>query len=188
MREAKRATNWLDPDEAHEALVCDWALTQRDVVADIVERVTPLGEWLSLAATLLRMTTPGVPDVYQGDELWFLALVDPDNRRPVDWDERREALGGLRAGEPVTRATRKLDLIHRLLDLRRRHPEPFAAAYTPIDAGPDVCAFLRGDDVFVAAALRPGATSAWTPPPGRWRDVLSDAHTDDGRVCLERVR
>ena len=103
---------------------------------------------------------PGVPDVYQGDELIDLSLVDPDNRRPVDWEARRAALDALRDGVEPTRETMKLHLIWRALELRARRPEAFAGAYTPLDAGPDALAFTRGEDgevLVVVRAARAGA-------------------------------
>jgi (1->4)-alpha-D-glucan 1-alpha-D-glucosylmutase len=114
-----------------------------------------------------------VPDVYQGDELEALSLVDPDNRRPVDWDARRAALVHLRSGgEPRDYGERKLDLIHRALALRARRPAAFAGAYEPVDAGPDVCAYLRGGEVLVVVPVRAGAGTE-VPVPGGWRNVLS---------------
>jgi (1->4)-alpha-D-glucan 1-alpha-D-glucosylmutase len=120
---------------------------------------------------------PGVPDVYQGDELEDLSLVDPDNRRPVDWEARRAALAALRGGAPPTRATMKLHLITRALALRARRPDAFAGAYEPIDAGPDVCAFTRCDgEVLVVVVLRPAGDEVDIElPEGRWRDVLGDS-------------
>jgi len=212
LREAKRASSWLEPDEVHEAAVTRFAIALLDHgpfrygFDAVVARVAEIGERIGLAQTLLRLTVPGVPDVYQGDELWALSLVDPDNRRPVDWALRREALAALRAGAPPTRETAKLHLVAAALDLRRRQPGAFAGAYTPIDAGADVVAFLRQSDVLVAATTRHDATGAggWRLPAavaGRWRDVLHgetyelpDGATlggvlgPDGRALLERVR
>jgi (1->4)-alpha-D-glucan 1-alpha-D-glucosylmutase len=145
-----------------------------------------------------------VPDVYQGDELWALSLVDPDNRRPVDWAARRAALDALRGGDPNTRKTAKLHLIWRTLDLRRRRPDAFSGAYSPVPAGDDVCAFLRGRDVLVGVALRERRRAeSWSLPPaaeGSWRDVLTGAEFElpenasaagvlgpEGRALLERV-
>ena len=108
--------------------------------------------------TLLKLTSPGVPDVYQGDELPFLALVDPDNRRPVDWELRRRLL---RWREPPP----KLDLIRRTLALRARGRRAFAGGYEPLEAGADVCAFIRGGEVLVAVAVR-GDLRAIKPPLG----------------------
>jgi (1->4)-alpha-D-glucan 1-alpha-D-glucosylmutase len=98
-----------------------------------------------------------VPDIYQGDELLCLSLVDPDNRRPVDWDERSAALD---APPP------KLDLILHALALRKRLPEAFAGAYEPVAAGPDTIAFTRGGAVFVAVRLRGDAELP--RPEGDW--------------------
>ena len=115
--------------------------------------------------TLLKLTCPGVPDIYQGDELPFLALVDPDNRRPVDWELRRRLLAAGDAAPP------KLDLIRRTLALRAARPAAFAGGYEPVEAGEDVCAFLRGGEILVAVAVR-GDLGGLRPPPGNWRDVL----------------
>ena len=134
------------------------------------ERVAAAGELHALRQTALRLTVPGVPDVYQGDELVALSLVDPDNRRPVDWARRRELLAALRDGTPPDGPdARKLWLIHALLALRARRPEPFAGAYTPLDAGPDAVAFLRGDDIAVALPIREGGLDMPALPPGDWR-------------------
>ncbi|HEX5900830.1 MAG TPA: hypothetical protein VFY32_15610, partial [Solirubrobacteraceae bacterium] len=123
---------------------------------------------------LLKLTSPGVPDVYQGDELEALSLVDPDNRRPVDWEARRAALARLMAGEPPRDfGERKLDLIRRALALRARRPGAFAGAYEPVAAGPGVCAYLRGGEVLAVVPVRDweGARLA---VPGRWRSVLDE--------------
>jgi (1->4)-alpha-D-glucan 1-alpha-D-glucosylmutase len=210
LREAKVSSNWIEPDLEHEAAVKAFAIGLLDHgpfrygFDGVVARATDLGERIALAQTLLKLTCPGVPDIYQGDELWALSLVDPDNRRPVDWAARRVALDALRGGGPPTRETAKLHLVWSVLGLRRRRPEAFAGAYTPIAAGDEVCAFLRGDDVLVAVALRERwRAPSWTLPPaaeGAWRDVLSGAEFDlpahasaagvlgpDGRAVLERV-
>ena len=124
--------------------------------------------------TLLKLTCPGVPDLYQGDELPYLALVDPDNRRPVDWEERRRALAS-----PAPPA--KLDLIRRTLALRARRPAAFAGAYEPLDAGGDTVAFLRGGEVKVAVALRGELREP--PALGEWRDV----YRTESLLVAERV-
>jgi (1->4)-alpha-D-glucan 1-alpha-D-glucosylmutase len=129
---------------------------------------------------VLKLTSPGVPDTYQGDELEFRALVDPDNRRPVDWELRRERLahllGGGRPGDGLD--DRKLWVTARLLGLRARRPEVFAGgAYEPLDAGARACAFMRGGEVLTVVAL-PRAGSSEEPvvsdlPAGRWRELLT---------------
>jgi (1->4)-alpha-D-glucan 1-alpha-D-glucosylmutase len=179
MREAKQHTTWIAPDERHEAAVQSFAralLTHRDFLRDFVpfqERVAEAGDRAALGQLLLKLTVPGVPDIYQGDELLCLSLVDPDNRRAVDWDERRAALD---APPP------KLDLIRRALALRAQRPEAFAGAYEPIDVGPDAVAFVRGGDVVAGVLLRGGAL-ALPLPAGRWRDVLV-GHTVTGAATL----
>jgi (1->4)-alpha-D-glucan 1-alpha-D-glucosylmutase len=108
-----------------------------------------------------------VPDLYQGDELEALALVDPDNRRPVDWQLRRGLLAEDAARDP------KLLVTSRLLALRRDRPEAFAGGYMPVDAPPDVCAYMRGPDVLVVVPLAPSAT-ADVSVKGTWHDVFDD--------------
>jgi (1->4)-alpha-D-glucan 1-alpha-D-glucosylmutase len=211
LREAKTSSSWIAPDLEHEAAVKRFAVGLLDHgpfrygFDAVAARVAELGERVALNQTLLKLTVPGMPDVYQGDELWALSLVDPDNRRPVDWDARRRALAALRAGGAPTRETAKLHVIVAALDLRRRRPEAFAGDYVPVRAGEDAVAFLRGDAVLVAAAVRDAATGAagWDLPAaaaGRWRDVLGGEEHElpdgatlggvlgpDGRALLERV-
>jgi (1->4)-alpha-D-glucan 1-alpha-D-glucosylmutase len=210
LREAKVTSNWIEPDLEHEARVKAFAVALFDHgpfrygFDGVVARAAELGERIALAQTLLKLTCPGVPDVYQGDELWALSLVDPDNRRPVDWAARRAALDAVRGGEPPTRDTAKLQLIWSVLGLRRRRPDAFAGSYTPIPAGDDVCAFMRGEDVLVAVALRERwDVPSWSLPPaaeGTWRDAITGAEFElpshasaagvlgpEGRAVLERV-
>jgi (1->4)-alpha-D-glucan 1-alpha-D-glucosylmutase len=115
-----------------------------------------------------------VPDVYQGDELEALSLVDPDNRRPVDWEARRAALARLRAGEaPGDFGERKLDLIRRALALRARRPGAFAGSYEPVAAGPGVCAYVRGGEVLAVVPVRDW-DGARLSVRGLWRSVLDE--------------
>jgi len=188
LREAKQHTSWIDPDERHEAAVQRFAValrTHRDFLRDFEpfqRRVAEAGDRAALGQLLLKLTVPGVPDIYQGDELLDLSLVDPDNRRPVDWDARRAAL----ADPPP-----KLRLIQRALALRARRPEAFAGAYDPLPAGERAVAFVRGGDVLAAALLR-GEPVELQLPRGRWRDVLDEReHAGtfplDGIALLERA-
>jgi (1->4)-alpha-D-glucan 1-alpha-D-glucosylmutase len=164
LREGKRTSSWLNPDTRAERRVQKYGreLLENGRVERFAERVRPLGRELARGMLLLKLTSPGVPDIYQGDELETLALVDPDNRRPVDW-ELRERL--LRSGDD-----RKQRLTRHALELRARRPEAFDAAYEPVDLGPDVCAFIRGGEVLVAVPLRPEADVA-VPEP--WREIAS---------------
>jgi (1->4)-alpha-D-glucan 1-alpha-D-glucosylmutase len=199
LREAKRNTNWVDQDHAWEERVKRFAvalLTHAPFVESFepfAAEVAAIGERSALGQLLLKLSVPGVPDVYQGDELVDLSLVDPDNRRPVDWEARRTALDALRRGAEPTRETMKLHLISRALELRARRPATFGAggAYTPIEAGADVVAFSRGDDaeVVVVVVLRPRGESAEVElPAGTYRDVLAGrTHALDGRIALSRL-
>ena len=115
-----------------------------------------------------------MPDIYQGDELWDLALVDPDNRRPVDWDLRRRLLDEVAAGAPPRRETAKLFLIHRALALRARRPEAFAGDYRPLGAGPAAFAYARGGDrprghAAASRGRRRGARACPATSPARGR-------------------
>jgi (1->4)-alpha-D-glucan 1-alpha-D-glucosylmutase len=184
LREAKLRTTWAEPDEAYEAAARRYArgLVERppEGFVDFAERVAVEGRRAALGQLLLKLTAPGVPDVYQGDELEALSLVDPDNRRPVDWDARRAALARLGAGEaPRDFGERKLDLIRRALALRARRPAAFAGgAYEPIAAGPVVCAYLRGGEALVVVPVRDWE-GARVAVPGRWRAVLDERDATD---------
>ena len=181
MREAKQHTTWVEPNVEHEAAVQRFAralLTHREFLRDFEpfqREVAEAGDRAALGQLLLKLTVPGIPDIYQGDELLCLSLVDPDNRRPVDWDARRAAL----ADPPP-----KLQVIQRALALRARRPEAFEGSYEPVSAGPDVVAFLRGDAVFVAARLRGDASLEL--PPGDWADVLGLDFAEFGIALFER--
>ena len=165
LREAKVNTSWVEQEHGWEEAATRWAMALLGDAAleAFAERLAARAERAVLGTTLLKLTVPGVPDLYQGDELPFLALVDPDNRRPVDWEERRRALA---AADPPA----KLDLIRRTLALRARRPDAFAGGYEPLDAGSGTCAFLRGGEVKVAVAVRGGLVDP--PVAGAWRDVL----------------
>ncbi|HEX6743192.1 MAG TPA: malto-oligosyltrehalose synthase, partial [Solirubrobacteraceae bacterium] len=184
LREAKLRTTWAQPDEAYEAAARRYArsLVERppEGFVGFAERLAVEGRRAALGQLLLKLTVPGVPDVYQGDELEALSLVDPDNRRPVDWEARRAALARLRAGEaPRDFGERKLDLIRRALALRARRPEAFdGGAYEPVDAGPGVCAYLRGDEALIVVPVRDWQ-GARVAVPGRWRSVLDDGQPVD---------
>ncbi|MGH2949089.1 MAG: malto-oligosyltrehalose synthase, partial [Solirubrobacteraceae bacterium] len=177
LREAKRNTSWIEPDTAHEEAVkafCRALYDHRPFLADFepfAAEVARAGDRAALGQLLLKLTVPGVPDIYQGDELLALSLVDPDNRRPVDWERRRELLAEVRRGAAPTDETRKLWLIVRALTLRAHRPDAFSGDYEPLDAGADACAFLRGGSVLAAVRLR-GDGGTLDVPAGTWRDVL----------------
>ncbi len=195
MREAHVDTGWAEPDVDHEAGVMayiDGLYASEGFVGDLelfVDRAAPIGEIAALGQALRKLTAPGVPDFYQGDELWNLALVDPDNRRPVDWGLRERLLADVAGGAAPRRETAKMHLIHRALALRARRPGAFAGAYLPLASGDAGFAYARGAVVLAATPTRPdGATSVVTIPcqlHGAWRSVLTgDDHALGTEVTL----
>ena len=177
LHEAKRHSSWVEPDERWDAAVarfCSAIYENERFLADFepfAHEVALAGERAAVGQLVLRLTSPGVPDTYNGDELWYLALVDPDNRRPVDFDRARDLLAGLVAGGDLSRETVKLFTLRTLLALRRRQPEAFSGAYEALSSGADTCAYRRGEDVVVAVPIR-GNEPEFIRPPGRWQDVL----------------
>jgi (1->4)-alpha-D-glucan 1-alpha-D-glucosylmutase len=161
LREAKLYSSWAAPNEEYEQAcraflmaLFDRAQSERsgpflDDVVEWVRCITPASIANSLTQTLLRLTVPGMPDLYQGTEFWDFSLVDPDNRRPVDYEARRTALLQEPArGGDWQRRQPKQALIRQLLALRSAQPQLFAqASYTPLPVqGPladHVIAFLR---------------------------------------------
>jgi (1->4)-alpha-D-glucan 1-alpha-D-glucosylmutase len=158
LREAKRHTNWIEPNESYEHRVKQFirSLYESQEFLDefepFLQDVAAAGEHASLGALLLRLTAPGLPDLYQGDEFWSLNLVDPDNRRPVDWQRRYRA----RDQAVPTRETMKLHLVRRALRVRAAHAGAFAGSYEPLELGPDRVGFVRGGKIRVVVPLRPG--------------------------------
>jgi (1->4)-alpha-D-glucan 1-alpha-D-glucosylmutase len=209
-REAKDRTSWLDPDPAYDAAVDRWVravLADEEFVADLAAFVAPLvvhGWTASLAQKLVQLTMPGVPDVYQGTELVDLSLVDPDNRRPVDHDDRRARLARLDSGaRPADLHDEKLLVTARALRLRRARPDVFVGegtAYAPVATSTgSALAFARGvgdavDVVVVATRLqvaleRNGGWGQHTValPEGRWREELTGAEVEGGTTALAEL-
>jgi (1->4)-alpha-D-glucan 1-alpha-D-glucosylmutase len=188
LREAKRNTSWIDSNHDWEGAVkrfCRSLYSHRPFLAEFepfAQRLAAVGERAVLGQVVLKLTAPGIPDIYQGDELPYTALVDPDNRRPVDWSWHQAMLRRLMGGSPPDPDTYKLLVTLRLLGLRARRPDPFLAGYRPLDAGERACAYLRSDDVLVAVAVRDGAGGERLEAPGgRWRSVLSGDERTFGR-------
>ncbi|MET0962940.1 MAG: malto-oligosyltrehalose synthase [Noviherbaspirillum sp.] len=211
-REAKRQTSWVTPNAAYEDGCRDFLMHLLDgarcapFIADLrtwVDRLALPGVCNSLAQTVLRLASPGVPDLYQGAEFWDLSLVDPDNRRLVNYDARRAALAAAQQDfdSMLWRKSQiKQALIQRVLRLRAAEPALFEQGdYLPLQArGPQaghVVAFLRRHQgrTLLVAALRlpargpqPGA-GGWDDTVlllpqglGGWHDVLSDRALQGG--------
>jgi (1->4)-alpha-D-glucan 1-alpha-D-glucosylmutase len=182
IREAAARTTWNDPNPEFEAAVHRWLddVVDGPVAAELTSLVARLDEYGrsdGLGQKLVQLTAPGVPDVYQGTELWDDSLVDPDNRRPVDYGVRREALRTL--DHP------KIRVVAAALRLRRERPETFlSGGYRPVlaagSARDHVVAFVRGDDVLVAVSRWTVrlADDGWgdttlTLPDGEWTDRIA---------------
>ncbi|MFD9733574.1 malto-oligosyltrehalose synthase [Umezawaea sp. NPDC059074] len=192
-KESKLRTTWVDHDEEFEAAVAAWpeqvlgdAVTRGEIEA-FVGRIRAAGWSNALGQKLVQLTSPGVPDVYQGTELWDLSLVDPDNRRPVDYAVRRELLARIEdwwLPEVDDTGAAKLLVVQRALRLRRNRPELFHG-YRPLPAegvaADHVVAYHRSPDLVVVATRLPvglAAEGGWRDtvlplPPGEWTDVLN---------------
>jgi (1->4)-alpha-D-glucan 1-alpha-D-glucosylmutase len=192
MREAKTATSWVDGDPDYEDAVLEHArrvLADPELITDLtgfVSLLEPYARVNSLGHKLVQLTMPGVPDVYQGCELTGLSLVDPDNRRPVDYGLRRARLARLDdGGAPQDLDDEKLLVTSRALRLRRDRPEVADAAYRPLDAtghaAEHVVAFGRGRRLVTIATRLPVGLErrgGWRDTEvevgdGAWRDVLT---------------
>jgi (1->4)-alpha-D-glucan 1-alpha-D-glucosylmutase len=196
-QEAKEYTLGNNENSEYDSALCEFVtatLADSEFVADLENFVMPLVKPAcinSLAQTLLKLAAPGVPDIYQGTELWDLSLVDPDNRRPVDFSLRQELLAKA-AALPAADAWAewqsglpKLWLIQRVLNLRARRPDLFAdcACYEAMtaqgQASAHVVAFKRGESLIaVVPRLVIGLHDDWRDtalrlPPGNWRNELT---------------
>ena len=194
-REAAEATGWWDPDTAFEdrmhaavdAVFDDDA--QHALITGFVAEIAPAGWANSLAAKILQLTGPGVPDVFQGSELWETSLVDPDNRRAVDFAERRRMLTDLDAAVALgdlpnvdATAAAKLLVTSRALRLRRDRSELFTR-YTPMEtvgtASDHAIAFDRGGALTVATRLPVGLARR-----GGWDDTVLLRHVGPTKDVL----
>jgi (1->4)-alpha-D-glucan 1-alpha-D-glucosylmutase len=218
IREAKRRTSWANPDPDYESAVLGLAaraLDDQELAASIGAFVASISADAlvnSLGAKLVQLTMPGVADLYQGCELAGLSLVDPDNRRDVDFARRRRMLADLDADRldadgPATPAAdlvarldaTKLLVTSRVLRLRRDHPDWFAGSYAPLTAvGPaagHVVAFARGGHAITLATRLPAglrhrggwAGTALAVPAKGWVDVLTGSRYSAERVPLSEL-
>lgn len=211
-KEAKRHTSWTNPnldyDAAIEALVASVMADEGAMseVAAFAETVTGPGRINSLAQKLITLTAPGVPDLYQGSELWDLSLVDPDNRRPVDFELRRNLLATIDQIDPAElmnqadRGVPKLAVIAAALRLRQAHPDWFnGVSYQPVWAdgrgSSHMFGFRRGERVIALVTRLPVGLEAgggWGDttvqlPPGAWHDVISRTSHEGGTVEVAEI-
>ena len=207
MREAKVRTSWVANNAEYENALSgyiDAILGDQEFVAELekfVGEIATAGRINSLAQTLMKYTAPGVPDLYQGGELWDFTLVDPDNRRPVDYARRGALLKemqSLNVGQVLERGDEglpKLWVVHKALLLRKEHPGWFgpAAEYAPLPVeGRErerVIAYRRGDRVLTVVPRWSQAAKAWGEtavevPEGRWKNRLTGAEFEGGRVLV----
>jgi (1->4)-alpha-D-glucan 1-alpha-D-glucosylmutase len=213
VREGKQQSSWSNPNSAYEAALQRFVGTVLDATRTnpfltefhaFVKSLQRLGAINSLSQLVLKLTVPGVPDIYQGGELWDFSLVDPDNRRPVDWNMRRVLLGEIAdasiedLAEHWQDGREKLFVARRLLELRRSHADLFAEGdYQPLDvegeASRHLCAFVRsrrGEAVIVAVPrlvhqlyrggqrAEWGATEIGLPSRDGWQDVFTGRRVD----------
>ena len=209
IRESKLRTSWTEPDEAYESAVADLVT----LLATDPAVTTHIDNWHTatsretranvLGQKLVQLTMPGVPDVYQGNELVDLSLVDPDNRRAVDYDDRGSRLARLDAGAaPDDLSDEKLLVTSRALRLRRDEPDVFIGVDTSYaglsTSSAHLVAFGRGDgrvEVVVLATRLAGRLAddgGWGDdtvdlPEGSWRDLLSHNQVEGGSMRIDEV-
>jgi len=197
LHEAKLNTSWIQPNE-------EWDAAMRDFVAKILEssarnkflptflpvarEIARLGAINSLTQTLLKLTSPGVPDIYQGNEIWDYSLVDPDNRRPIDYKRRREMLGSLGTATPRELLENwpngriKMFLTQRALQFRRKNTDLFQRGeYLPLSASgtfAECCvSFARklDDRWIIVMAPRLSSRIGFPPIGDQWKDTTIEA-------------
>ena len=194
LKEAKMNTSWIQPNEQWDAAMNEFVARVLDPspknkflpsFLPVAEEIARLGAINSLAQVALKLTVPGVPDIYQGNEIWDFSLVDPDNRRPVDYQRRREMLDSLGGTAPEELLQHwpdgriKLLLTQRLLRFRRDHPALFRhGKYLPLTANgtfADCCVgFVREHEGEWIAVMVPRLSSrVGFPPIGeKWKDTM----------------
>jgi (1->4)-alpha-D-glucan 1-alpha-D-glucosylmutase len=205
MREAKVRTSWVANNAEYESALnayIDEMLGDKAFVGDMeifVAGIAKSGRINSLVQTLVKYTAPGVPDMYQGGELWDFSLVDPDNRRPVDYGRRvalLKEMASLSVAQIVERAEEglpKLWVVHTALAVRKEHPEWFGAEaeYVPVmaeGAGRErVIAYRRGADVLTVTPRWSQGLEDWGEtvidvPEGRWLNRLTGIEVGGGRM------
>jgi (1->4)-alpha-D-glucan 1-alpha-D-glucosylmutase len=212
VREAKEHTSWTQQNKEFEDALRTFIERIYDsakFIADLEEfvgRILLPGRMNSLTQTLIKCTAPGVPDNYQGSEIWDLHLVDPDNRGPIDYERRRSMLSELEAEMPAEEILKRMDdglpklwVIFKALHLRREHPDWFGkdSAYLPMaTVGPKqdhLVTYLRGENVAVIGPrwnMKPGWNLASTVvelPEGTWNHLLTGESFEGGSLRAQNL-
>lgn len=210
-REAKTHSSWLAPNVEYERALQDFASAILEHEPFLTpfrrfqRRVAFHGFLSSLAQVVLKVCSPGMPDFYQGTELWDFSLVDPDNRRPVDYEKRAALLRDLPSTSTLlkrwTDGRVKLFVTARSLAARARNLDAFRGGYRAIATGTaNAIAFTRGENVLIVV---PRLTTQLVKPPrlplgyvwgehalvvsGRWRNVFTDEAIEGERLALKEV-
>jgi (1->4)-alpha-D-glucan 1-alpha-D-glucosylmutase len=211
-REAKQQTSWTQQNKEFEDALktfIERILGSQEFISELesfVAQVLLPGRINSLTQTLIKCVAPGVPDTYQGGELWDLRLVDPDNRGPIDYQTRSAMLAELIAGPTVDEIMKSMDsglpklwIIYKALHLRDDHPDWFGESSTyvplPVEGAKQehLIAFSRGDSVAVLTPrwnVRLGSSFGSTTvvlPPGRWTNILSGEEMNGGKTRAQNL-
>ncbi|MGB7267870.1 MAG: malto-oligosyltrehalose synthase, partial [Terracidiphilus sp.] len=211
-REAKEQTSWTQQNKEFEdalRLFIDRVMASNEFVSELeafVDKVLLPGRVNSLTQTLIKCTAPGVPDTYQGGEIWDLRLVDPDNRGPIDYEARQVMLAELKAGMSVEEIMNRMDsgmpklwVLYKTLQLRRENPEWFdkEAAHIPLSVEGSkqehLVAFSRGDSVAVLAPrwnVKLGSGFGATVvelPAGKWTNVFTGEAVKGGSARVQHL-
>jgi (1->4)-alpha-D-glucan 1-alpha-D-glucosylmutase len=221
LREAKENTSWINRNEEYENAVSSFVRAllnphkKNKFLADFMsfqQRIAELGVWNSLSQTILKLTSPGVPDIYQGNELWNLSLVDPDNRRPVDYVLRRQTFDAIRSRWSDPNESVVEDLLHspqdgrlkmyaiwRILCLRRHHPSLFSQGeYATLSVegakAHNLIAFSRKVNAAIAVVIVPRLVfgllgNSAVPPigPQVWDDTRVSLSSHDVPATLRNA-
>lgn len=210
-REAKRHTSWLQQDAGYEHALAEFVATAfadvafMESIATFAALLVEPGYRNSLAQTLLKLTAPGTPDIYQGTETWRFSLVDPDNRREVDFEVRKKSLAMLDDEttvetilEQADKGLPKLWIIRQALRLRQQHPRAFgrdgdheSLSLQGTSAG-HLVAFTRRKEVAVIVPRLAAALDDWRDtrvllPEGEWRNCLTHERVDGSRVLVSEL-
>jgi (1->4)-alpha-D-glucan 1-alpha-D-glucosylmutase len=212
VREAKEQTSWTQQNTEFENALREFIghiYDSTQFLADLdsfISQILPAGRINSLTQTLIKCTAPGVPDNYQGSEIWDLHLVDPDNRGPIDYGVRRSMLAELEAGMPPEEILKRMDdglpklwVLFTALQLRRQHPDWFGRNAAHLPAAVDgsrrdhLVAYFRGENVAVIAprwSLKLGGNFGSTTveiPEGAWNHLLTGESFEGGSLRAQSI-